>query len=499
MWLILHRYIFHDLLKVFVLSATALTSFLALAYALSGLRDRGLGPLDSLQLVLCFIPAMLIFAMPIAALLTTTLVYGKLASENEITACRASGISMHTLLWPVVVFGLLIGAVNFALFDRIIPWSWYKAEQIGTQNIERIFFHLMRTKKEADYDNNFYIHAKHVEGNMLYGVVINYYQSDGELYRAYAPAAHISFSPPQQGGREAIQVTARQPSIADDVKAYARERANKILLAFPKVERVMMILDSEDDRCIAECIAGVRFAGSVSGRQVRDDMPAAIAAVTDEVIGQLAGPPPAGGDGQGAARKPYRSEEVAAECWDAEVVDHGQIRMQLFDIHGSDPGEAKLILGDYSFVRSINKPKELRPREMTLAQLRRRYDQPQECFAYRKGVAQYAGPEALAKVVKRLKAESLAEEHSRYASIVSCVLLVGLGAALGTIFRHGHILTAFSVSMGPGLFAIFAILVGKQMIVKQPESMHALVWVVWTGNIVLLAINAVLIPKLLRR
>ncbi|HOI56984.1 MAG TPA: hypothetical protein PLP01_17160, partial [Phycisphaerae bacterium] len=158
------------------------------------------------------------------------------------------------------------------------------------------------------------------------------------------------------------------------------------------------------------------------------------------------------------------------------------IHMQLFDVHGSDPDEARLILGDYNIVRSINDIRESRPREMTLAQLRLRYQRPQECYAYRRGAARGAGPEAMAKLAEKLKAESLAEEHSRYASIVSCVLLVGLGAALGTMFRHGHILTAFSVSMGPGLFAIFAILVGKQMVEKQPESMHALVWVIWAAT-----------------
>ncbi len=498
MRLILHRYIFGDLMKVLLLSGTALTSFLALAYALSNLRDRGLGPADSLQLVVCFIPAMLIFAMPIAALLTTTLVYGKLASENEITACRASGISMQTLLWPVVVFGLLIGAANFVLFDRVIPWSWRRAERIGTENLERMFFHHMRTKKEVEFKNVFYIHAKHVEDRMLYGVVIDYDAGDGQRYRAYAPAAHISFLPPVSGDQEPVQVTARRPSIGEDVISYARERAGKLLASFPRVERVLVVLDLEDGRGVAECVASVRYAGSVSDRQVRDDLAAAIAAVTEEVGSQLA----AGGDaGRTADGRPLppRPEELAAQCWDTEVVDRGRIHMQLFDVHGSDPDEARLILGDYNFVRSINDIRESRPREMTLAQLRRRYQRPQECYAYRRGAARGAGPKALAKLAERLKAESLAEEHSRYASVVSCVLLVGLGATLGTMFRHGHILTAFSVSMGPGLFAIFAILVGKQMVERQPEAMHALVWVIWAGNLVLLAINAVLIPRLLRQ
>ena len=501
---ILHRYIFLDLLKVFALSTSALTCFLAIAYALSELRERGLGPFDSLQLIVCFIPAMLIFAMPISALLTTTLVYGKLASENEITACRASGISMTTILWPVVVLGLLVGAVNFALFDRVIPWSWYRAEDIGTQNLERIFFHQLRTKKSVRH-RNFHIKAKHIEGNMLYGVVTSYDSGQGRPVTAYAPAAHLRFYPPLDAD-EKITVTARQGQITRQAKDYARERANNILLAFPRVEKVRIILDIEGRRAVAECIANVKFAGSVSQRRTGEDMTAAIAETTEDVGRQLMegqDDPQPEGDAEAAAQPPVkqrrREEEIAADSWDASVTDRGRVLVQLFGVHASNPGRSSTFLGDYSFVRSLNNVRVREPREMTLMDLHRRYREPEKTFEYLRGTDRGAGPVALAQAAQKLKATSLAEEHSRYASIVSCVLLVGLGAVLGTMFRHGHILTAFAVSMGPGLLAIFAVLVGVQMVQEQPDSMHGLVWVIWSGNIVLLAIDAILIPRLLRR
>ncbi|NIA21648.1 MAG: hypothetical protein GWP05_06720, partial [Anaerolineaceae bacterium] len=194
-----------------------------------------------------------------------------------------------------------------------------------------------------------------------------------------------------------------------------------------------------------------------------------------------------------------REEEIAADSWDATVTDRGRVLVQLFGVHASNPGGARTFLGDYSFVRPLNAVRTKGPREMTLMDLHRCYREPETTFEYLRGVEQGAGPVALDKVAMKLKAASLAEEHSRYASIVSCVLLVGLGAVLGTMFRHGHILTAFSVSMGPGLLAIFAILVGVQMVEKQPKNMHGLVWVIWSGNIVLLIADAILIPRLLRR
>ncbi len=419
---ILHRYIFVELLKAFGLSTAALTLFLAIAYGLTELSERGLGPLDAGRLVFYFVPAMLVYAMPVGALLTTTLVYGRLASDNEIVACRASGVSMSTLLKPVIVLGLLIGVVNFVLFDQIIPWSRYRAENIGQEHMERIFFHRMRTHRHVSI-GEFYITAGYVEGNRLYDVAIRYNEPGGENFVAYGKQAEVTFLPPEQPG-EAVdgggEGVSRGPN--SDEKSEVPGRVSRI--------------------------------------------------------------------------------ELARECRDARVVDHGSVRIRLVGVDAFDEGrggKSSLLRGNPTIDRLLVVPRPLDPEEMSLAMLRWRYEHPEESYLHRLVDARGGSEASLYKIDDRVQARSLAEMHSRYATIVSCVLLVALGAALGTMFRHGHILTAFFVSLGPALFAIFSILLGVKMVKAEPEEMHRWVSMIWTGNGVVLVLDFLLVGRLVRR
>jgi len=399
---------------VLVLSTAALTFFLAIAYALSQLRERGLGPADSVQLVLYFVPAMLVFAMPISALLTTTLVYGRLSADNELTACRASGISMSSLLWPALAVGLLIGCANFVLFDRVIPWAKESAARVGTDHIERIFFNRMQTKKSFEYKAaGFYIYAKHTEGQMLYGVVARYSNPSGQRFEAKAPAAYVRFY---------------KPEAATELPTPPRPEAGK---------------------------------------------------------------PP----------RHLTREEVASEpgCWDAKVTSRGRAMVQFFDVYASDESNERSMLESPTIWEVLRETQVLQPGQMTLGELSRRLGNPRDTFDYRYAKAVGAGPVALDALEMSLRAATVAEMQSRYASMASCVLLVGLGAALGTMFRHGHILTAFAVSMGPGLFAIFAVLLGVHMVKGAPAQAHGLIWVMWLGNMVVAVLDVILVGRLLRQ
>ena len=429
---ILHRYILFDLLKTFVLSTGGLTLFLSLAYALSKLRDTGLGPMESLQLIGYFIPAMLVFAMPVAALLTTTLVYGRLAGNNEIIACRSSGISMTTLLHPVLLLGLLIGGVNCVLFDQVIPWARYRAENVGMENIERIFFHNLRTKRTFNY-GDFYIRAQGVSGNNLYGVVARYggQGSPDRLFEVFAPVATVHFLKPgqEQGDLSGPSMT---PS-ADERRSSGGYRR----LSREEVAR-------------------------------RDDV------------------------------------------WDAEVVHRGTVWFSMIGMHATDLRKENELIGRQTIHQSLDMPRVRDTAEMTFAELQRRYRNPRDSFLYHYSESrrpEYVdNPQALERyelsltnLARKTKAQALAQMHSRTATIVSCVLLVGLGAVLGIHFRHGHILMAFFISMGPALFAIFSILLGVKLVEGNPQQMQGMVLIIWSGNAFVLLLNAVLMGRLLRQ
>src|SRR4030042_2450682 len=96
----LHRYIFRELLKVFTVAVGALTLILSLGSILRPVQEYGVGPEQVLSLMGYFLPITLTFVLPMAALFASALVYGRFASDNELGARRATGMSMLTLGSP---------------------------------------------------------------------------------------------------------------------------------------------------------------------------------------------------------------------------------------------------------------------------------------------------------------------------------------------------------------------------------------------------------------
>ena len=114
----LHRYIFRDLCKTFLLATAVLSLVLGLGVMLRPLRDFSVDPVNVLKLLAYTLPITLTMVIPISALLAATVNYGRLAVDNEITACRSSGISLTTLVYPALTLALLVGMATLAIMAR---------------------------------------------------------------------------------------------------------------------------------------------------------------------------------------------------------------------------------------------------------------------------------------------------------------------------------------------------------------------------------------------
>src|SRR5918998_747429 len=104
----LSRYIFLDLLRIFLMASGALAGIMSFGGLLRPLTQQGLDATQVGQLLSYFTPAMTAYSFPIAALFATTMVYGRLSADNELTACRAAGISLLSMAVPAFVLGTLV-------------------------------------------------------------------------------------------------------------------------------------------------------------------------------------------------------------------------------------------------------------------------------------------------------------------------------------------------------------------------------------------------------
>jgi len=74
----------------------------------------------------------LTLAVPMAVLIAVLMAFGRMSSENEITALKASGVSIFQLLKPTIMFGIIIGLILFWFNDQMLPKFNHRARLLKT-------------------------------------------------------------------------------------------------------------------------------------------------------------------------------------------------------------------------------------------------------------------------------------------------------------------------------------------------------------------------------
>jgi lipopolysaccharide export system permease protein len=128
---ILTRYVLFDLLKVFLLTLTGLTLLIFVVLIGKEAVDKGIGLGPLLQMTPYILPLAMQFAVPAAMLLTTTNVYGRMSSYNEIVAIKSLGISPMAVVWPTLIFATMVSFVAVFINDVAVSW--------GTAGVKRVF------------------------------------------------------------------------------------------------------------------------------------------------------------------------------------------------------------------------------------------------------------------------------------------------------------------------------------------------------------------------
>ncbi len=117
----LYRHILKELLKLLTMSLGILVVVIAVAVAVKPLSEGQVGPLTLIKFILLSAPTILDVALPFAAAFAGTLLFHRLASDNEITACLVSGMSTRLIFAPVAFLGLALTAIMFLLSSWVIP------------------------------------------------------------------------------------------------------------------------------------------------------------------------------------------------------------------------------------------------------------------------------------------------------------------------------------------------------------------------------------------
>ena len=191
---LLQRYILFELLRSFFFLLSVLTVLLVFVGVFREASANGLGPYQVAQILPYIVPSMLPFTVPAIMLLTVCLVYGRMAGDLEITAAKAAGISVVSLLTPAFLVGGLLTVSSFLLTDQVIPWAWDNIQRVVTGAMEQILLDRLRTDHQVnDPARGYSITVTGVDGRTLVKPTFNYLLHGHQPVTVVAAAATLDF------------------------------------------------------------------------------------------------------------------------------------------------------------------------------------------------------------------------------------------------------------------------------------------------------------------
>lgn len=190
----LQRYILGELLRVFLLLIIVLTVMLVFLGVFREAAERGLGPVQILQILPFIVPSMLPFTIPATLLLSVCVVYGRLSGDLEVIAAKAAGVSAMQLLAPAFLLGTVLTVGSFGLTNYAIPWAMANIERIVTQALEDIFLDVLASQHfYSDAHKGYSINVHDVKDRTLMDATFRYRMKDKKQITVRAESAKLKF------------------------------------------------------------------------------------------------------------------------------------------------------------------------------------------------------------------------------------------------------------------------------------------------------------------
>ncbi len=546
---VLFWYIFRDLLKVFFLTLGVLAGIISFGGLLKPLMQYGLTGGQVLEMLSYFMPAAQTYALPIAALFATTMVYGRLSADNEITACRATGISYLTLTAPAFILGLGLALLTLVSLCFIVPIFTLKVEKVAFSSLADIVVRSIerehriklpaatvyaeraermpsppdRIEDEVVVLHNpmfcFYEQADQTDPNS--GATVRV-PVPNEFYTARTATVIIRRSDAGVEFSANLDDGAMFPRnlLGANIGSVAAASVGPLQLPSPIKENPKFMTIEQLQRFYEDPL-GHRDIRAFYNAITMEEEQAAYQAMVLQSFSRNRQLNFESGTGEGysvvfdrSIRAPFRSGGKLTWISPRETRDIRLIHTRDGEVVGTD--EARNL--------TLRFQADLQTRRMRIAfQLDDVLIGTDEIRPHRAGVPRYITtplPPELTEIANRgpgyyLKNSSKALEATRlkrklqslqstiYAEIqarasfaISCFILVMVGSSLGMMFKTGNFLSAFALSVAPAFLCIALMVTGQHVAQGDPRNLRMALWIIWSGNITVGALAAGLLTWL---
>lgn len=167
----LPRYVLVEVLKIFAVSASALTLIFVLGFVGREATAQGLPLMTTLRLIPYFLPETLRVTVPMTLLLSCTTVFSRISGANEIVAVKALGISPMALLWPVYIFAFILSLVTVWLNDVADSWGNANVQRVIVEGVEEIMYSVLQQQRTYSSPTLF-MSVKDIDGRTLQGITL---------------------------------------------------------------------------------------------------------------------------------------------------------------------------------------------------------------------------------------------------------------------------------------------------------------------------------------
>lgn len=221
---ILRNYILKEFFHSFLLSIIVFTFVFLVGNIISlanYIINKGVDIFSVLKLFFFLIPWLLSFTLPIAILTAVILTFGRFSSDGELTAMKASGVSLARVSSPVIILGIIFSFLAFFLNDQVSPNASFASRRVIKEvGMKRPTAYLEEGTFIRGFEN-YVIFIHEIRGNILKNIRI-YQPQEGQSTRTIvAEQGEIKTTP----GSDVVEMklyngTSEEPSPTDPGSFY---------------------------------------------------------------------------------------------------------------------------------------------------------------------------------------------------------------------------------------------------------------------------------------
>ncbi len=180
-----------------------------------------------LQILLFTFPKMICYSLPFSMAAATLLVFSRLSADGEVTAMKATGISVFRIAMPCIIFSIIVGIVAIYFYSNILPKAHFTKRQIVKSLDITDPNALIETGNRMAFDR-YRMRIDEKDGNMYKKISITETLEDGRFRNIYAERGRLKpIRLKNQILLELYEVVTEERS-ADNPNSFIRVKGGKV-------------------------------------------------------------------------------------------------------------------------------------------------------------------------------------------------------------------------------------------------------------------------------